>query len=808
MSSRAVTRALLGGLASALVAWSAASVRAEVLAEITVAERGLCAVSAWDLHRAGVDVEGIPIAQLGMTNRGQRVATEIDDLDGDGLFNGADRIVFFGQRLRDEGIYRYRYADFNVYLLERWSPGEAPPHQDRPAWLGPRRALDGDTPVSFQRRVHFEQDRYWSDLFEHRAPDKTDYSYWAVLSPLRDGGEQALTFDVPEVDRRSKAPFSLALMLMGRSSASRQRAQGITDHHLAVSLNGQELGQITFDGASNSRTVFDGLDASLLRPHGNELTVHLVTRPEVTVDVVYLDWFEVQFPSHPILVDDHGEFTLPGPSAGKTFEIGGLSSRDVHLFCLTDESVLAPAVASDNPSGPTTTHSLSFTAPCDDGLYAISTTGSLVRPQGIRPFAPHMPRDSTSGVDYLIVTHPDFRAAAERLAAHRREHDGLSPMVVDVNDLYDLFSDGVPHPDAIRDGLRHIFNTWPEPRLRYVLLLGDASWDWHGLSYPNPTFIPTHYYPSTEPDYSSDAYFAMVGDGEIPQFAIGRLPVKTPEEAEGAVDKLITYDRELDEGGSPGDWRHRIIFAASDNPLYKNFLDQAVANFVEGNFDLRRAYASDDSPLDCTQELIDTINEGCAFVSYVGHGARYVWQTGTTLARRARDYEANFNPDRVDELFNGSKLPIIFGITCFTNNFDNPNPRNCIGEKMVLSPTGGAVASFATSSYSYVHTDMVFCDILFQTLFEDHPERVGDLYLGAVQNSRAGVDVRRMFIVLGDPASTLPLVPLPRAAGPHHTRAGAASEEVSTSSVPVSAETSTAHEVSQEPGVMFRSSSD
>jgi hypothetical protein len=184
---------------------------------------------------------------------------------------------------------------------------------------------------------------------------------------------------------------------------------------------------------------------------------------------------------------------------------------------------------------------------------------------------------------------------------------------------------------------------------------------------------------------------------------------------------------------------------------------------------------------------VDEINSGLAFLSYVGHGARYVWQTGTTLARRAADYDANFNPDRVEDLHNGNMLPIVFGITCFTNNFDNPAARNCIGEKMVLHPNGGALASIATSSYSYVHSDLIFCDLIFSTLFEDRPERIGDLLLAALRNERTPRDVRRMFLLLGDPAARMALVPLPEG---RSAVAGTPSPEAN------SAQESTAAEVS------------
>jgi hypothetical protein len=523
-----------------------------------------------------------------------------------------------------------------------------------------------------------------------------------------------------------------------------------------VALNGEELGVVNFDGAAEHRALLENVPTSLLRSTGNELTITLNERPEVHAESLMFDWVEIQYPTPSFLASDMAELAIPGAVTGQTFELQGIASDRVHLFCLSNNSVVPVETQIDVTGGLTA----SFTAPCDNGLYAIATSDRFLSPSGVEPFAPELPLVPDHPVDHLIITHGDFRSAADRLAQHRREHGGLSSMVVDVQDIYDRFNHGIISSEALRDGLRHVWQTWPEPKPRYVLLIGDASWDWHQLESSVPNFIPTHFYPTNGPDYASDSHFAMVDDEQIPRFAVGRLPTKTLEEADGVVDKLIAYDLEMERervAGEVGDWRRRIIFAASDNPRYRNFLNKAVETHIEGRFELTRAYADDESPLDCTQALVDAFNGGVSFVSYVGHGARGVWQTATSMARTTADYEANFRPSRVDDLHNATQLPIVFGITCFTNNFDNPSPVNCIGERLVLSPSGGAIACIGTSSYSYISSDLIMCDALFEALFEDGVTRVGDMYLNAIGRDRVSAEIRKMFIVLGDPASAIPI---------------------------------------------------
>src|SRR5690606_37399074 len=69
--------------------------------------------------------------------------------------------------------------------------------------------------------------------------------------------------------------------------------------------------------------------------------------------------------------------------------------------------------------------------------------------------------------------------AARPLAEFHRGR-GLEVALVDVQDIYDEFNHGVLSPYAIRDFISHAYHHWQSPRPRFVLLVGDASWENHG----------------------------------------------------------------------------------------------------------------------------------------------------------------------------------------------------------------------------------------------------------------------------------------------------------------------------------------
>jgi hypothetical protein len=188
-------------------------------------------------------------------------------------------------------------------------------------------------------------------------------------------------------------------------------------------------------------------------------------------------------------------------------------------------------------------------------------------------------RSRTSAPDMLIVTHESLRAAADRLAAHRRAHwpEPGTPdiLVVNTAEIYDDFSGGRLDPLAIRNYAKFLYGLDATPRLKYLLLFGDATYDTRQLlgSSP-PTLVPT-----TQPGYydprfnrAQDTYavddwlgeFDMPRNGfppfPVPELAIGRLAARSPSEAERPVDKLIGY--ETTSGFGP--WRARILMSADD----------------------------------------------------------------------------------------------------------------------------------------------------------------------------------------------------------------------------------------------------
>ncbi|MCB0585899.1 MAG: type IX secretion system sortase PorU, partial [Phaeodactylibacter sp.] len=255
-----------------------------------------------------------------------------------------------------------------------------------------------------------------------------------------------------------------------------------------------------------------------------------------------------------------------------TFRLQNAGSN-IQVWDITDP--LSPARPSLTRNG----NQLSFNAGTESLREFIAFDGNQEFP--VPEAAGQVPNQNLHGIgntDMVILYHRDFEQEALRLAQHRSDLNGLSIELVEVEQVFNEFSSGKKDPTAIRDFARMLYLN--SPGFRYLLLFGDGSFDTRDIYGLGGDFIPTYQKESFNPveAYPSDDYYGLL-TGDDPNdplsgslnIAVGRLPVKTPEEAANAVDKIIHYDS---DEKTMGDWRNRLVFVGDDN------------DSSPGNFDL------------------------------------------------------------------------------------------------------------------------------------------------------------------------------------------------------------------------------
>ena len=388
---------------------------------------------------------------------------------------------------------------------------------------------------------------------------------------------------------------------------------------------------------------------------------------------------------------------------------------------------------------------------------------------------------ATQVPDLLIVTVKNWREQAERLADFRRKNDGLEVAVVNIDEVYNEFSSGSPDPTAIRDFGRFLWLQNPQ-KFKYLLLFADATFDYKNLiqyaDINTHLTIPT--YESRESlhpvrSFSSDDYFGFFkenkgdwaenNDGnDTIEIGIGRLPVKTIEEAKNVVDKLIYYARNQRTSGS---WRRKISFVADDGDanihqedandiaeiLAKNSKDLIVNKIYLDAFPLI-ATANGSAAPTANTAINKSINEGTLIINYSGHGGTDGWTEEKIVTR-----------EQIQNWRNLNNMPIFLTATCSFGRFDDPG--NVSGAEIaMLSPKGAAIGLLTTTRPVYSNTNFLLNNAFYEAFSSksNNLKRMGDIFKSTKNNSLSGYikgkihysDVfNRNFSLLGDPSMKL-----------------------------------------------------
>ena len=573
-------------------------------------------------------------------------------------------------------------------------------------------------------------------------------------------GDLAVSFALPNLVPNSPLLLTVATMAAAPVETSVQ-----------VRFNGQVLGTQTFGTVTPERYDLKGLDAvsafstPLATPpaDGTLRFVLSYNRANQASAQAYFNWLRVQA---------RRELRW----SGETLRFRALESRKF------------PAVTYQLVGAPTGLRVWDVTQPLRPVSQGFSVSTGAARfgakADTLREFVAFLEKDALepasvraipaqnlrglAAPDLLLVTAPAYRDQAERLAAFRRQHDGLKVAVVTTEEVYNEFASGQTDPTALRDFVRFLKKD-PNSPLAYLLLFGDATYDYRGRTGGNfaEGYVPV--YQSRESlhpiySYSSDDYFGFLDEteGEWPEtyagdtdldLGIGRLPVKTAAEAATVVDKLIRYENPA----SLGPWRQRITFVADDGDynLHQQDADHLAQELRQtqpgvlteklyvGAFPRVGTATGAKTPA-LNETLNRRVRDGALVVNYTGHGGTSGWAEEQILTRA--DILSWRNADR---------MPFLVTATCEFGRYDNPAEVSG-AELALLLPRAGAVGLLTTTRAVFANTNFLVNEAFYRSFFPaDGPiPRLGDVQRLTKNRSLSG-PVNRNFALLGDPSMRL-----------------------------------------------------
>ncbi|HEV7667073.1 MAG TPA: C25 family cysteine peptidase [Thermoanaerobaculia bacterium] len=748
---------------------------------IDLEQPGVYRVDHADLAAAGLSGP-LPSAALALSDRGRPVPIWIED-GGDGRFGPGDHLEFRGERLPGARSAENEYTATHVYVLS--CAPERAARMQRAEPVAPLAAFGiPGTPRTagrWLRREHLEEDRILVRLTEGDA--RGELWFWHKLASI-DAAPFELPLDLSGLDAAGGRSIAIRVHLRGWSKPAAQ-ASGFPDHRVEVNLDGHRAAVLEWNEGDGART-FDLppiAAGSLAGRSGLPLSLRVSPRTEpggeLFADVALLDWIEVEVPHSGRMngaplrleIDPEARGPLPVLGAGSLVAYGDDGSR-------TDLNDLGDGGASK---------ALAATP----GAYDLVPRGALARPAAVELDRPSSWRSADHRADLLIVGPAQLLPAIAPLA-ERRRRQGLAVEVADVQDLYDEWSFGEVDPRAIQAFVAHAVKEWKPPAPRYLLIVGDASWDGknppgteteapdaayraeHGAEFAHVpatpyrglsggrarNLVPTWSYETGDGHAAGDNFFVDVDGDLFPELAVGRFPVVEPAEVAGIVEKIRRY-----EEASAGPWQRAVTFVTSEDPGWQLWADELAQRAVGQGFVPRTVFApplaqgAQVSPERAdAQAVAAALGAGGYLLHFVGHGGRFVWRTGPPDWQRQRDL---FNLDDLDRLPASDRLPIVVSMTCYSAPFDHPS-ADSIGEKLLRLPDRGAIAVIA-AAWRVSPTQLLSQIVVGELLGAGPEERLGDALLRAKKRSY-NRDFLQQYNLLGDPS--LPLTAVRAVADP------------------------------------------
>lgn len=639
--------------------------------KIFIAEDGWYKVTKAQIAAAGGNPGSIDLATVKIFRRGVQIPLHI---------RPDTTIEFYAWKNYGDSTYIDFFTDTSTYWLT-WGGGDVG-RRFTPAFID---SVAGMPTVDAGRvSRHFEENNYYFqgtntfDIINTETVAGEGWAWGTFDQWFFPNTTRNYNFDIDAIDSTGAQNAGIRIRLVSTTPNF-----ATPNHHARFWVNDSLLGEITFAGRT-SATFTGSVPHAWLRSGSNVLRIQSI-QTQSSTNQFYLDWFQLDYDRRLRAVANQLVFNfsqLSGPTSLR-YVAEGFTGTEAQAFDISSARMLTGA---SQGAG-----SLAFrdTVLSSQRLYVVVT------PAGAKPVPPlvrHTFRDirvNAQGADYIIITHRNFLAAAQQLAAHRQTRNNVRVHVVDVQDIYDEFNYGIMNALRLKTFLKHAYDTWPLPRPAYLTLFGDASWDYHKFFGPNVNnnYVPSYGVPSTDnwfvsfnPDTSS-----------LPFMFVGRLPVSTPQEAQSTVQKLIGYD-----SYTLSDWNKEFLFITGGNTTS----EQSQFNgYSEGMISQRivpsplggnpsRVYKSTRGAIDGEHKarLKKLVKDGLVFMNFIGHSGGRIW--GVDIGP----------PDELENT-NG-KLPFVSSVSCNVGGFSDPL-THVLAEDFLLADNRGAIGAWASSTLGY-----------------------------------------------------------------------------------------------------------
>ncbi len=737
--------------------------------KISIKQTGMFKITANFLSDNGILPTGIALNKLRLVGNGtgvlpelvgaprpddlMEVPLEVYDLNNDGLFNGNDYALFFGRGPhtwsynKNTDVYSHTtniYRDENFYFLTT-DNGNGTPIQNAPPV-----AATPTVQVSSYDDYQFVEDelenlvgtgRQWfGDIFDFQP----SYSY---------------SFNFPNLI--TQTPVRLRVNAAARASSA--------STFLTTKVNGVNLVMVNrFDAVASGEyapfvTISDSVKTFNASSSGFTLVLEYQNAANPT-GVAWLDFIEVQVfrnltYSSGMLFFRDGSIVGTGEVAEYTIKNAPSDLKVWEVSSPGDIKAISANWANNE---------LTFTDMAESHKEYVAYRGtSFPEPAYVGPVIKQN-LHGLAAAEMVIVTHPDFLIAAQRLADYHINNDNISTHVVTTDQIYNEYSSGGQDISAIRDFVKSIYDKSiaAGSEFNYLLLFGDASYDYKDRITGNSNYVPVWESESSlnlQASSITDDFYTFLDSAEgsngffnqVMDVSVGRIPCQNLSQANKSVDKVLAY-----ASGTKrfGDWRNKVLLMADDVDqnwettfvVSSEQFAKTISN-ASKSFNVDKIYMDAYDQItttggqtypDATDDMFRKVQQGNLITNYIGHGGEIGLASEKLLGL-----------NHVNAWTNIDAMPIFMTITCEFTRLDDPK-RVSAGEQLCLNPNGGAIGLISTTRVVQAGPAISLNAAVFNTIFQrpnNEPKTMGSVVKDA-KNSVKGSSTRLKFSLFGDPA--------------------------------------------------------
>ena len=504
----------------------------------------------------------------------------------------------------------------------------------------------------------------------------------------------------------------------------------------------------------------------------NRSVIRIEVNPASVEQIAYLDYIEIEFTSQLKPVNNKLIFFSPDSNSIVEYYLSGFPSTNIKVFDVSDYSNVKLITNHILLSGGDCRFRIAESSDSIKKYIAIGNDQYLAPTNNEKITISEDVRGIEDGAKFIIITHKNFKEAAQRLKSFRMNEAKvpISTKVIQVDEIYNEFSCGVQDVSAIRDFLRYAYDNW-QIKPEYVMLLGKGTYDYKNISGFNDNFIPAwetqeslRLIYSYDSFASDDFFMRILGNDSTPDLMVSRVPAKSLEQANNYISKVIRYENSQDKTS----WRNLITLIADDDKTSTGSDGRAehtrpsenLANiYIPKSFDLKKIYLADYPAVitgngrrkpSVNIDIIKAINDGTLLINYIGHGNPELWA-----------HEVVFDRTSSFPQLDNDRYFFLVPATCDYGYYDIPNFQSG-AEDLLFFPDKGAIADFVSARLVFSNQNHAINYRLISNLFTSPrdtlnlPKPVGFAIFKTKQDYNSVNDQK--YHLFGDPTLRL-LIP-------------------------------------------------